>query len=157
MDDTSEIRKSSPWDTLNWETRVTICEQARASENNLLQSYRAIFMATEMALIIGAFNVNGWLGGVLAISSLLLLPLWVLTCHRRAKLVDQWELMLRQLWVEGDIGEIKSHYIGAVIRSGRFITKATLIYSARWVLNYFLPVIVGLLSGYLVYIRFFDC
>lgn len=57
-------RSLSFWSGLAWEKKVAICEQGRANENNLLQSYRVIFLAFETTLLVIAFTTikGGWGG-----------------------------------------------------------------------------------------------
>jgi len=118
--------KYSEWQKLEWAKKVELCEQGRANENNLLQSYRFIFIAVEAILLAAVFNA-GWnqlWGGFVALLGLALAILWGHMSELRGNAVTRWEEILASLWAkvdesEGGVSELAGHYGGAVERRRR--------------------------------------
>jgi hypothetical protein len=169
---------------LAWATKVTLCEQGRATENRILQSYRTIFIALETILFTTVFTVL-WdcrLGVIIVfILGLLLTFLWWHICDLRGDAVDRWEEVLADLWKKAkdpDLAKLKSanYYQGAVKRrekrlegertGGRIGGQIAVskgwggwrrFISARWVFTTVMPSLVTL--GWIIVLikRFCDC
>lgn len=166
--------EASTWTDLDWDKKVTICEQGRATENNLVQSYRLIFIAMGTIILIGAFSVawTDWRGGLLGIVGVLLAILWFFTCSKRVALVDHWEVMLAGLWRQANLSWIVEHYSEAERRL-RYIERvkrrrcgwlrqylppaAKDMHHARWVLNFIAPIVLLLLSLWVIFNCFLIC
>lgn len=80
--------------------KLNIALRAMAMENSLLQSYRALFIGIEAALLASAFafiKLKVWnvLLGV-SIAGLIINGMWIATCVFKGKDVDKWMNYLRE-------------------------------------------------------------
>ncbi len=160
--------KSTPWIDCTFYEKVDICEQGRGNENNLLQSYRLIFLAlgTTMLIVPNRMEWGILSGGWFGFGGILLSILWLHTCHKRSGLVDDWEVILAELWREANVIDIENHYRGAKTRIAdrqrlkdkRLGTLRTWFFPlftkgrfrSRTVFNVIAPSILLFLSGYIV-------
>ena len=167
-----ENEATNDWICCPWVEKVNICEQGRANENALLQSYRLIFIAMATIFLVATFSVGWthWWGGLLGMSTIALGILWIITCDKRAALVDDWESMLAELWGQVGLTEIQAHYSdaqrrektreemrkGMLNRAKRLLLSNKDIHHARTVLNLVIPFLLILISVWVTYHCFFS-
>lgn len=98
-----------------WREEANIWEQARTTENSLLQNYRIMYLAICGIILAAAFSSSvdpnfsryllGPLGIVFAFS-------WLVMCGRRGEAVDVLEAKLAELWKTTSV-QVAKHYEGA--------------------------------------------
>lgn len=157
------------WKKLAWETKVSICEQARASENYLLHAYIVTFMAIQavsFALFAAFWNVTPLLRFIIPFVGIMFAALWAYMAESRGNKVDLWEEMLNGLWEEtSQAGSVSSEVVGrykgaAERRQKREADRLATFWgwgcikgrfkSARWIFVMFFPSFLTLIWIFLV-------
>ncbi len=120
------------------EEKVNIFLRAMSMENSLLQSYRALFLALEAALIAAAFALirlyeeKGILG--VGIAGLVIGVMWIIVCHAKGNDVDKWRDCLLEVTKEGDLqGYFSYMESGFSLAGGRV---------ARYWFNWIMPILI---------------
>jgi len=100
-----------------WVRKVSLCEEGRAHENDLLHHYLFGLFATGAALLAGAFGIysidalENWLAAILGGLNIVAMLLWLAAFVKRGCLVDDWEDQLARLYQQVGIKEIENHYV----------------------------------------------
>ena len=128
--------------------KVNIFLRAMSMENSLLQSYRALFLALEAALIAAAFTLiqlfeeKGIVG--VGIAGLVIGVMWIIVCHAKGNDVDKWRNRLLEVTKEGDIqGYFSYMKSGFSLAGGRFV---------RYWFNWIMPILIILLWIWVIFI-----
>ena len=136
--------------------KVNIFLRAMSMENSLLQSYRALFLALEAALIAAGFALIrlsegksivgvGIAGLVIGIAGLVISVMWIIVCHAKGNDVDKWRDRLLEVTKEGDIQGYFSY-----VKSGFSLAGGRV---ARYWFNWIMPVLIILLWIWVIFIR----
>lgn len=129
--------------------KVNIFLRAMSMENSLLQSYRALFLALEAALIAAGFALIGFseeksIVGV-GIAGLVIGVMWIIVCHAKGNDVDQWRDSLLEMTKEGDLQGYFSY-----MKSGLSLVGGRV---ARYWFNWIMPILVIVLWIWVIFIR----
>jgi len=114
----SKVNNNSTWQNLDWEKKVSICNQSIANEDSLLLTLVIMFIALE-AMLFTILITKGWgqlWSIVLAIFGVVLVILYMYLFKRRGNQVDLWGEKLYRLWEEAGQQDLAQHYIGCVER-----------------------------------------
>lgn len=126
--------------------KVNIFLRAMSMENSLLQSYRALFLALEAALIAAGFALIRFSAekGTMAvgIGGIIIGLMWIAVCHAKGNDVDRWRDRLLDVTKKGDLegcfSYMKSGFSFAGGRVARYwfnsIMPALIIAAWSWVL-----------------------
>jgi len=118
--------------------KVNIFLRAMSMENSLLQSYRALFLALEAALIAAAFALirlyeEKCILGV-GIARSVIGGMWIIVCHAKGNDVDKWRDCLLEVTKEGDLqGYFSYMESGFSLAGGRV---------ARYWFNWIMPILI---------------
>lgn len=125
--------------------RLQIAWQAFSMENSLLQSYRALFMMVEAALLaLGFVLIQYYKGaGILfpGIAGFITIVTWVLVCEAKKRDVDRCRDRIIEL--QSRVGEEWSNYL-----KRRFSLLGG--NTARYIFNYVIPVLIAGLWIFLI-------
>lgn len=114
----SKEGNNSIWQNLEWEKKVSLCNQGITAEDSLLLTLVIMFIAFE-AIFFTILTTVGWghyWSVVLAFLGIAVIILYMYLFERRVKRVDRWGKMLFQLWKDGGKEEIANNYLGCVKR-----------------------------------------
>ena len=129
--------------------KINIFLRAMSMENSLLQSYRALFLGLEAALIAAGFALirfpdgKGILG--VGIAGLVVGVIWIIVCHAKGRDVDKWRGRLLDETKEGDL---KGYF--SYMKSGFSLTGGRL---ARCWFNWIMPILIIGLWIWVMFIR----
>ena len=125
--------------------RLQIAWQAFSMENSLLQSYRALFMMVEAALLALGFALIQYYKGVgilfPGIAGFITLVTWALVCEAKKRDVDRCRDRIIEL--QSRVGEEWSNYL-----QRRFSLSGG--NTARYIFNYVIPVLIAGLWIFLI-------
>ena len=136
--------------------KVNIFLRAMSMENSLLQSYRALFLALEAALIAAGFALIrlsegksivgvGIAGLVIGIAGLVISVMWIIVCHAKGNDVDKWRDRLLEVTKEGDLlGHFFYMKSGFSLAGGRV---------ARYWFNLIMPILIIVLWIWVIFVR----
>lgn len=119
------------------EEKTNIFLQAMSMENSLLQSYRALFIAIEAALIAMAFGLstlfdNKWIE-LVGLGGLVIGIMWIIVCHAKGKEVDGWRDQLTTAARQARVGCFSYLESGFGLGAGRV---------ARCWFNWIMPILI---------------
>ncbi len=117
----NKVNKNSTWQNLDWEKKVTICNQGIANEDSLLLTWVIMFIALEAILftiLIGVGWGQCWSIG-LTISGVLFVISYMCLFVVRGSRVNLWGEMLYRLLEEAGQQDLAEHYKGCAERRGK--------------------------------------
>jgi len=169
----SKENENQKWQKLEWEKKVTICNQGIANEDSLLLTLVIMFLAFEAILFTILIGV-GWgqcWSIILAVFGVGLVIPYVYFFEVRGNAVDLWGEMLHGLWEEADQQELAQYYKGCVERRskrqekrgwwkviigwGHLFTIGRFKSTRRWFTT-FVPIILVIIWVLLMW-KSFDC
>jgi hypothetical protein len=109
---------NSVWQNLEWEKKVSICNQGISAEDGLLLNLVIMFIAFE-AILFTIFIGVGWgqyWSIVLAFLGIGVIILYMYLFEKRGKWVDHWGEILFSLWKDAGDEGITNNYLGCVER-----------------------------------------
>jgi hypothetical protein len=126
----NKVNNNRTWQNLDWEKKVTICQQGISHGDNLLFTYVVIFIALEAIFFATVFNIGSPCWRIVVASLGILVSIYfILVFKWRGDDVDRWGAVLHSLWKEvqnkhEDVSGVRAedfvrHYKGCVERKNR--------------------------------------
>jgi len=114
----SKENTNNKWRNLDWEKKVTICNQTIANEDSLFLTLVIMFLAFEAILFTILIGVGWgqWWSIILASFGVVLVPFFVHFFYVSGNALDLWGEILHGLWEEVDQQELAQNYEGCIER-----------------------------------------